>query len=77
MKNHFFDGKSPIEILGFLRRLKTQCDLNNITEGTAALFLPEFLEEPVRSEFISYNAVGAAIGEMYSFPQAIHVGVWP
>ena len=71
MKHHCFDGVNPVSVLGFLRRLKVQSDLNNLTEGTAFLFLPDFLEEPARSEFLAYNDVGAGTGVMYAYTQAI------
>ena len=71
MNHHCFDGVNPVSVLGFLRRLKFQSDLNNLTEGTVCPFLPDFLEEPARSEFLAYNDVGAGTGAMYSYPQAI------
>ena len=71
MKHHYFDGVNPVSVLGCLRRLKVQSDLNNLTEGIVCLFLPEFLEEPARSEFLAYNDVGTGTGVMYSYPQAI------
>ena len=51
--------------------MKVQSDLNNLTEGTVCLFLPDFLEEPARSQFLAYSDVGAGTGVMYSYPQAI------
>ena len=64
MKHNYFDGVNPVSVLGFLRRLKVHADLNNLTEGTVCFFLPDFLEEPTRSEFLAYKDVGEGTGLM-------------
>ena len=43
MRDAKFDGSKPIETLSFLRRFKTQCDKNVISEGAALMHLPDFL----------------------------------
>ena len=64
MERYYFDGVNPVSVLRFLHRLKVQSDLNNLTDGTVCLFLPDFLEEPARSEFLPYNDLGAGTGVM-------------
>jgi hypothetical protein len=47
LKHHVdykFTGEPAIQVVDFLRIFKEACDLNNISEGAAAIILPYFLE---------------------------------
>lgn len=43
MTGHMFDGKDPIKVIGFLRRLKRDIDRSDMTEASLYLVLPNML----------------------------------
>lgn len=51
MAGHKFDGKDPIKILGFLRRLKRDADRNDMTENSLYLALPYMLRGEAQDAF--------------------------
>lgn len=51
MTGHKFDGKDPIKVIGFLRRLKRDADRNDMSEGSLYLALPYMLRGEAQDAF--------------------------
>lgn len=51
MTGHKFDGKDPIKVIGFLRRLKRDADRNDMTESSLYLALPYMLRGEAQDAF--------------------------
>lgn len=51
MAGHKFDGKDPIKVIGFLRRLKRDADRNDMTESSLFLALPYMLRGEAQDAF--------------------------
>lgn len=64
---HKLDGKDPIKVIGFLRRLKRDANHNDTTEGSLYLALPYMLKGEAQDAFEAAQDDGNLGGESSAF----------
>jgi hypothetical protein len=64
-----FTGDSAIQVVDFLRLFKEACDLNEISEGAAALILPYFVDGRAKSGLAS--RMKHLVVNMPKYPDAV------